>query len=245
MICRKIALDIYQFSGPLGDGIWGVNIFLLAGDCPTLIDAGFKGRAKELLKNIARLGFSPRDIKNIIVTHHHADHIGNLAELKETTRATIIAHPADASYIDGKLPQPEPKVSSWVKKALSPLHHLWETAPVAIDRLVNDGDELAFNGGIKVLHAPGHTPGSICLLVKSQGLLIAGDVLNRRLHLKLPAKMFTADPAQEIISVEKIARADFDSICFGHGAPIIGSAHSAVAHFLDRISTSAKQAGYL
>ncbi len=111
------------------------------------------------------------------------DHVGRLAELKKITRARVMAHPADAPYIDGRLPQPGPTRPRRLGTILAPLYRLWTTTPVALDRLVNDGDELPALGGIKVLHTPGHTPGSISLLLQKDRLVIAGDVLAHRFRL--------------------------------------------------------------
>ncbi len=96
---------IYQISGIWGTGIWGANVFLLVGNNLTLVDTGFKGRSTHILREIRRLGYSPFDIVNIIITHHHADHVGSLAALKKVTQAKVVAHPADAPYIEGRLPQ--------------------------------------------------------------------------------------------------------------------------------------------
>jgi len=133
---------IYQFSRFQGRGIWGANVFLLVGETLTLIDTGFKGRSIHIIRELARLGYSPADITSIIITHHHADHTGSLATLKEVTKAKVIAHTDYALYIDGSLPQPGPANPEWLGNMLSPINGLWATIPVAVDRLVGDGDEL-------------------------------------------------------------------------------------------------------
>ena len=228
---KKITPHVYQLSGIWGAGVWGANIFLLTGDNLTLVDTGFRGRTKQILKATRRLGYSPSDIGNIIITHHHADHIGNLASLKGLTGAKVIAHPADIPYIDGRLPQPGPIGPRWLKKTLASLFSLWTTTPVIVDVLVNDGDVLPMLGGIKVLHSPGHTPGSICLFLPQERLVIAGDVLTNTFRLSLPSKGYTVDIAQEIQSIQVVASLDFDTICFGHGSPLIGNARPAVYDF--------------
>jgi len=228
---EKITSRVYQLSGIWGTGVWGANVFLLLGNTLTLVDTGFRGRVTQILKAARRLGYSPSDIGNIIVTHHHADHIGSLAMLKKITHAKGMVHPADAPYIDGRLPQPGPAGPRWLRRALAPLLRLWTTAPVIVDILVNDGDDLPMLGGIKVLHTPGHTPGSICLFLPQERLVIAGDVLTNRFGLSLPSKTYTVDIAQEIQSIQVVASLDFDVICFGHGSPLIGNARPAVVDF--------------
>lgn len=228
---KEITPRVYQLSGIWGTGVWGVNVFLLMGNNLTLVDTGFRGRGTQILKKVRQLGYSPSDIANIIVTHHHADHIGSLAMLKKVTQAKIMAHPADAPYIDGRLPQPGPTGPQWLRQPLAPVLRLWNTAPVIVDIPINDGDELPMFGGIKVLHTPGHTPGSICLFLPQERLVIAGDVLANRFRLSLPSKAYTVDIVQEIQSIQRVASLDFDVICFGHGSPLIGNAHPAVVDF--------------
>jgi glyoxylase-like metal-dependent hydrolase (beta-lactamase superfamily II) len=218
-------------------GIWGANVFLLVGDTLTLVDTGFKGRSVHILREIARLGYSPTDVTSIIITHHHADHVGSLAALKEVTRAKVMAHHADASYIDGSLPQPGPTKPEWLSATLAPFHELWATTPVAVDVLVSDGDELPIMGGIKILHTPGHTPGSISLFLEKERLVIVGDVLSRTAGLSLPSKAFTINLVQEIQSIRKVASLDFDLICFGHGLALTHKAHQTIIDFARRIDS--------
>ncbi len=239
----EIIPGVYQLSGLWGGGVFGANVFLLVSDGLTLIDAGFRGRTTHILKEIRRLGYSPSDVTSIIVTHHHADHVGSLAALKKVTQARIVAHPSDAPYINGRLPQPGPARPWWLNRALLPLYQLWKTTPVDVDVLVNDGDDLPILGSTKVLHTPGHTPGSICLFVQHKRLVIAGDLLAHRRRLSLPAKAFTVDIAQEIQSIRKVASLDFDVICFGHGSPIVHQARVAIARFAEMLERKHQQAG--
>jgi glyoxylase-like metal-dependent hydrolase (beta-lactamase superfamily II) len=238
-IVTEIVTGVYLLSGFLGAGVWGANAYLLVDDGDlTLVDTGFSGRADRILEQVKELGYSPSDIHRIIITHHHADHIGSLAELKKVTQAEVIAHPADAPYIDGTLPQPGPARPQWLSKLFAPFSKLYSTEPVTVDTLVNDGDELPILGGIKILHTPGHTPGSICLYLPEKNLLIAGDLLANRFGLKLSSRAFTVDTSQEMQSIKRVAGLEFDVICFGHGSPIMHDAHQTVADFANRLTSS-------
>lgn len=230
--------NIYQFHRLRGMGIWGANVFLLVGNTLTLVDTGFRGRSVHILKEVARLGYSPVDISRIIITHHHADHIGSLAVLKKITQAEVFAHPADAPYIEGRLPQPGPARPRWFNNTLASLRGLWATVPVAVDTLVSDGDQLPILGGIKILHTPGHTPGSISLFLEKEGLVIVGDVLSNTFGLSFPSKAFTIDLAQDINSIKKLVDFDFNMICFGHGLPITRKARDAIIDFASRIESN-------
>ena len=238
-IVIEIIAGVYLLSGFFGAGVWGANVYLLVDDNDlTLVDTGFFGRADRILAQVKELGYSPSDINRIIITHHHADHIGSLAELKKVTQAEIIAHPADAPYIDGTLSQPGPARPQWLGKLLAPLSWMWATESVPVDTLVDDGDELPILGGIEILHTPGHTPGSICLYFQSKDLLIAGDLLANRFGLKLPSRGFTVDTVREMQSIKRVAGLEFDIICFGHGSPIMHDANQAVSDFADKVYPS-------
>lgn len=230
-----VTKNIYQLSGTISCGPRGANAFLLLDKKLTLVDTGLKGRAAHILGEIKKIGYSPSDIANIILTHHHTDHVGSLADLKQATGARVIAHPGDAPYIEGRLPQPGPSRPKWLAKALSPFHRLWASDPAGVDTLVNDGEMLPILGGVRIIHTPGHTPGSICLLIPQERLIIVGDLLRNTLGLKPPVGLFTVDMAQEISSIRKLTDLDFDAICFGHGRPLRHEANQAVSHLIRRL----------
>ncbi len=232
-----ITKNMHQLSSIKSTGIWGANIFLLLDKSVTIVDTGLKGKAASILKEVKRLGYAPSDIANIIITHHHADHAGSLAELKKATGARILAHPSDVPYIDGRLPQPGPARPRWLCKALAPFSRFWGTVPVSMDAPINDEDVLPVLGGVRILHTPGHTPGSISLHLPQSKLVIVGDLLANRFGLSLPSMLFTVDIAQEINSVKRLASLDFDIVCFGHGRPLLHEAHEKVARFAERLKS--------
>jgi len=227
--------NVYQSSGISGTRLAGANIFLLIDNGLTLVDTGLRGRSVHIVKEVKRLGYKPSDIGRIILTHHHSDHIGSLAELKNATGAKVMAHPADAPYIDGTLPQPGPARPKWLARMLSPFSSMWATVPAEVDRLLNDGDELPLLGGTRILHTPGYTPGSICLLIPQEKLVIVGDLLAHRFRLSLPSRLFTVDMEQEAKSIRKLAGLHFGVMAFGHGKPILRDAHQEVVHFVEKL----------
>ncbi len=230
-----ISRNIYQISAVSGRGLWGGNVFLLTERKLTLVDTGYKGGARRVLSEVSRLGYAPSDIANIVITHHHADHVGNIFELKRASQAKVFAHLTDTPYIEGSLPQPGPTRPRWLSRLPAPMRRLWSAQPAAVDILVRDGDELPILGGTKVLHTPGHTPGSICLFLKQEQLIIAGDVLNNRLGLGLPSKAFSIDMAQNIRAIKRLATMDLKIACFGHGPPLTHDAGAAILNFTQRL----------
>lgn len=227
----EITPCVYQVGGLWGSGILGANVYLIVDYDVTLVDTGFKGRLRSIVDSVHSLGYPLSDVKRIIITHHHSDHTGNLARLKELTNAVVIAHAWDAPYVDGTFSQPGPQRPAWLSKYLASFNWSWGFAPVKVDMVVNDGDELPLLGGVQIVHTPGHTPGSICLWLKHKRVLIVGDLLANRFGLRLPALMFTADVTQEVRSINKILGLDFEVICFGHGLPMTRHARETVARF--------------
>jgi glyoxylase-like metal-dependent hydrolase (beta-lactamase superfamily II) len=230
----RITQNIYQLNGLFGTGVWGANIFLLVGNNElTLVDTGFKGRASGVLSEIRKMGYAPSSVTRILVTHHHIDHIGSLADLKRATGATIFAHPADIPYINGTLPHPGPIKRGANGRLLALALKLWTHSPLDVDVALEENDVLPVLGGIEVVHTPGHTPGCISFLLQQEGVVIVGDLLSHGAFLRLPAKDFTIDPVKEIESIGKLATLDFETICFGHGKPIVGKAHHVISSFAE------------
>lgn len=228
----EIVTGIFKLSGWWDQADLGANVYLIAGaDDLVLVDAGFRGKEHEILRRVYRLGFPPARIKTIIVTHHHPDHVGGLSRLKELTGASVIAHSADAPYIDGRLSQPGPQRPGWLRRMSGLFEGFLGTAPVAVDIEVKDGDELPAAGGIRILHTPGHTPGSICVFFRDRGVVFTGDLLAQRFGIKLPSIPFTVDVDQLRRSIGRLAGQEFSAACFGHGSALTGDADKRVRRF--------------
>src|SRR3990172_12931399 len=149
-------------SGVYGIGMGYVNAFLIAGDDGlTLVDSGLPRKKDRILSAVAGLGRQPADLKQVLITHHHIDHMGSLGDLKEATGAKSYVHALDSPVVRGERPQPGPNPASILGKFAGPLIERFGPAPTTapLDVEVADGEELAVAGGIRVGHTPGHTPG--------------------------------------------------------------------------------------
>jgi glyoxylase-like metal-dependent hydrolase (beta-lactamase superfamily II) len=228
---QKITDNIFQISGAWGSReILGGNVFILADKQLTLVDAGYSG-TDCILESIRQLGYSPVDIHSIILTHHHPDHIRGLAYLKNNSRAQVLAHADEAPYVTGQISQPGPCSPIWLKYLASPFRRLWATRAIHVDTVLHDGDELPILGGVRIVHTPGHTPGSIILYFYRLKAVIIGDLLTHGDKLYLPSREFTVDKAAERESIRKVSGLDFEIACFGHGPPLLHDANLYLREF--------------
>jgi hydroxyacylglutathione hydrolase len=213
--------NIYQLKG-----IRGANIYLLhSADKLSLIDTGMPGQAAKILTKIREFGFNSSQLKNIILTHAHIDHIGSTKELADITSAHILAHNQESPFIEQTDILPVASglagLFKWLEKWLLP-----RSAAASVDRGLEDGERLDILGGVQVIHTPGHTPGAICLYQPEKKILFCGDTLfnqhpvTGRPGLRLPIKTFTIDRETARKSVEKLTRFSIKTIFFGHGKPI-------------------------
>ena len=193
---------------------WGAGV--------TVIDAGVAGSAAAILRGVAAVGRRPEDVQEIVLTHFHDDHRGGAAELVERTRAAVLAHRADAPVIRGQQPQPPPDLADFERPLAAAIFPTVPRAgPVRVDREMDDGDATA--GGGVILSVPGHTPGSIALLLPQLGVLFTGDTIAS--HDGEPILgVFNIDRVAAMESVRRQAGLDFEVACFGHGSPIVGGA---------------------
>jgi glyoxylase-like metal-dependent hydrolase (beta-lactamase superfamily II) len=209
-------------------GVKGVNVYLLLGSTLTLVDTGMPGNANAILGYIDSLGLAPAGLARIVLTHHHLDHVGSAAALKQRTAAQLLAHPADVPFIARECAPPPPRNAlDRLLGRLVPI--LIRAEPAPVDLTVQDGDRLDLLGGATVVHVPGHSPGSIALHLPSERVLICGDAIDhRRNRLEPPSKLFTADMDQALASLRRLAELEFDLLCPGHGDPIVGGAGEQV-----------------
>ena len=200
----------------------GRAYLVIDADRVTLIDTGLRGSAERVLRAVESAGRKPKDVCQVIISHHHGDHIGGLAELVERTGAQVMVHSLDAPVVRGEQPPPGPSSGGLLKPLINFMSSRMVAipTPVAVDRELSDGDEIDALDGIRVVHTPGHTPGSICLYSPKRRLLFTGDAVANNFGLRPPMGWYTEDMARAKESIRKLAALDFEAAFFGHGRPI-------------------------
>lgn len=212
------------------------SVFLLVEDSVTIIDAGRRGSGKRILEYLTRLGRSPQDVSQIVSTHYHLDHIGDVAHLKESCSAQAAVHEAEVAYVQRDIALPSPFRNRVAALLMAPFISLVQPAPFSVELPLRDGDRLDALGGMEVIHCPGHTPGSISLYFAAEGLLIAGDALQcRGGRLGLPARSVTWDMVKAKESIRRLAQLDIEILCFSHFPPLVEGASKALRRFAETL----------
>ncbi len=198
------------------------NAFLIEGDDGlALIDAGFPGKQAVLFGAIRELGRSPDQLKHLIFTHGHPDHIGSAAAIVRETGARTYMHALDIPIAESGGPfRPMRAAPGLLRRAMCTLffHPDERVEPVAIDQPLIPGEILPVAGGFEVIHTPGHCAGQVALLWRPGRMLFAGDVCMNLMGLGDPVGFENLNDGRA--SQRKLAELSFDAAGFGHGAPI-------------------------
>ncbi len=161
-----------------------------------------RGSLPRLQAAIRALGRSPDEIARFVVTHAHPDHIGG------ASGAEVFVHPADRERAL--------RLNAGTVARRFAVRRLGPTTDLL------DGTVLSALGGLRVIHTPGHTPGSVCFYSQRSGLLFSGDALWRSVSgvLHRPNRYWSEDLAQARTSVGRLATFDVGTILFGHLPPL-------------------------
>ncbi len=234
---REIMPGVYTFSGLLVGRVYAIR----DADGLTLIDAGMAPAAERILRQLAAAGFRPGDVRRILITHAHFDHIGGLPRLQAATGAQVIASAVEAPIVAGEALQVYPPLSDLpfpdrlLRLGQAEARRLPGTP---VDRAVADGEVLTdIMAGLQVVLTPGHTPGHAAFWQPDRRVLFCGDALMRMGgRLSLPIRAFTTDKAATRQSIARLAALQPEVVCFGHGAPLVQDAARALAAFAGKSS---------
>ncbi len=198
---------------------FGVNSYLVKNEEGFfLIDTGFKKKRGQLEQELSEAGCSPGDLKLIILTHGHVDHVGNAAYLRDRYGAEIAMHGGDSAMVEsGDMFIDTGGAVVGLVGALMKILGLSDYERFTPDIMLEDGQDLSAHGlDATVIHTPGHSEGSICI-ENVEGDLFCGDLFN---NTKKPEKAsLIQDPDKLEASVEKIMASEYKSVYPGHGEP--------------------------
>ncbi|MET7987714.1 MULTISPECIES: MBL fold metallo-hydrolase [unclassified Streptomyces] len=193
-----------------------------------IVDTGVAGRAPAMLQQIADAGLRPTDVNLIVLTHHHADHSGSALDLRAATGAPIAIHRDDADQLrrGGRV---DLHPTSLVPRLMKVMLAKTEIPAIEPDIILGDEEDLARHGGIgRSFVTPGHTPGSVCVLLPDHSI-VAGDALSGGIMRARTARkpMFATDLDAAGHSMRVIAGHAPTTVYVGHGghltAPSVAS----------------------
>lgn len=234
-LARPVCPILLPTPYPVGP-VW---VYLLAGDPLTLVDTGPATRAawRELQARLQGLGVALRDIRRVLVTHGHHDHMG-LARRLQRLGAEVFAHPADRNNLRlrrhfSRLDRVLKELGVSFPKRVVMMVGLWAldrtSEPLAHFTPLADGHELASDHGpIRVRHVPGHSPGHVAFELPEDGVWLSGDVLLSGIVPNAVLEPDPDDPSQPFPALavyrrtlEQLASAPPRALLPAHGPAIL------------------------
>jgi glyoxylase-like metal-dependent hydrolase (beta-lactamase superfamily II) len=235
-------MNIIPLSIPTPFYVGDVNVYLIREDPLTLIDVGPKTKEAEevLRRRLAEKGVQFSDVRRIVLTHAHEDHCGLAKQIRdEAKNAEVFVHEWETGHLFGRLAHDEHRDlmarSGVPDEVFSEMRALYDAVSLLTDSL-DDGDALPLrdemefefsSGSLRVLHTPGHTPGSCSFVRESNRTLICGDCVLKRIT---PNPILSPDPldpsrrfrslAEYLVSLAKLRSYSPTLAYGGHGEPV-------------------------
>lgn len=235
-------MKIIPLSIPTPFYVGDVNVYLVREDPLTLIDVGPKTPQAEtaLRTELGRHGIQLSDIRRVVLTHSHEDHCGLAKKVRdEAKNADVFVHRWETGHLFGRLARDEHRdllLRSGVPASVfEEMQGLYESISLLTDSLaegefidLEDEMELDFaNGSLRVLHTPGHTPGSCSFVREADRTLICGDCVLKRIT---PNPIVSPDPvdrsrrfaslAEYLVSLARLRSYSPTLVHGGHGGSI-------------------------
>jgi glyoxylase-like metal-dependent hydrolase (beta-lactamase superfamily II) len=234
---QDVAEGVSWFRDPV------VNWYLVAeGDSYTAVDAGLPPDWDELVAALRAAGHGPAALEAVVLTHAHVDHLGFAERARAQAGARVYVHEADAGNLNTV------KMASSERSPMLYLgHRQTRTLMATLARTggprakwvkeyatYTDGETLDAPGRPRTIHLPGHTWGSCALHLPERGVLFVGDAFvvqdpyTGAAGPRIVARAATANSAQALRSLDRLADVEADVVLTGHGEPWRGGTAEAV-----------------
>lgn len=178
------------------------NVYIVANQNNAMVvDPG--GEADKIIDKLNELNVN---LKYIVLTHCHSDHIGAVVELQEAKGGKVLASSEDGKAINNPIRNLAPFVGSKLKK-------------IDVDKFLNEGDKICLGDEeFEIIETPGHTKGGICIYSPKQKVLFSGDTIFKGTYGRtdLPSSSYI-DIRSSISKLMKLP--DETNVYPGHGRP--------------------------
>jgi glyoxylase-like metal-dependent hydrolase (beta-lactamase superfamily II) len=204
----------------------------------TVVDAGVSGLYTNFPRELASMGRTIADVRALVLTHGHSDHIGFAERLRNDRQVPVWIHEADAALARGEIPNPSKGFGP--TKIVPLMGFLWysvlrgglRTRHLGEVSTFGDGATLEVPGSPRVILTSGHTPGSAALHLPSRNVLLIGDAF-ATYAVTTGARgpriaPFTADAARALESLTRIEDVPADLVLPGHGEAWTGGIREAI-----------------
>jgi glyoxylase-like metal-dependent hydrolase (beta-lactamase superfamily II) len=219
-ISDNIHVFDFNFSGPMRNHVYIVKDQKDA----VLIDAHIGQETLKVISAIKKV--TPlENLKSVILTHGHMDHTGACPYIEENTNASISAHIADAQYIEEPWTQflTLYKDVGTTQQAYQDFITQAGGRGVTVTNPLHNRDTIKVGTiELKIIHTPGHSPGSICIYKPETKTLFTGDVLIPNHWYKMMLGVFQ-DASKHIQSMKLLSEMDIQMLCPGHEPVLLGS----------------------
>ena len=224
----RLRIEIAARIRRLGGGL--VNSYLVEdGGGVTIVDAGAPAYWGDLPAELAAMGRSLADVRSVVLTHGHSDHIGYAERIRRERSVPVRVHELDAALARGEVPNPAKGVRPFRLRPLlsflvwSARHGLLRFPRIREVATFGDGATLDLPGSPRVILVPGHTPGSAVLHFAGHDALFVGDALaTYSVTTGAEGPMvapFTADAPRAVASLDRIRDLGSSLLLPGHGQP--------------------------
>ncbi|MFS0781044.1 MBL fold metallo-hydrolase [Bacillus sp. 1P06AnD] len=232
--------NVAQITLPTTFAVGDVNAFVLKGEALTLVDSGVNTQeAKQAIQSgLAELKLSMDDIEQMIITHHHPDHVGGISFFDEAV--PLLGHAYNVPWLGGSKQFAEEYVDFYLKLAKEmgvPEHYLSMFGKLKsnlgygsnrpLTQSLKEGDSVPGHPGWTVLETPGHAESHIALYKESEGALIGGDLLLSKVSpnplIEPPMEKGQERPKSQLLlneSLRRIYELPLSIVYAGHGDPI-------------------------
>jgi glyoxylase-like metal-dependent hydrolase (beta-lactamase superfamily II) len=235
---------------PVVPGVWRagtryVNWYVVDGGAAglTVVDAGLPRYREQLMPTLAAIERAPSDVRAVVLTHGHIDHIGMAAALAESG-ATVHLHPADMPLAAAPRTNTSQRPAwhylkwpaSWAFAAHAVAQGVSKPDPMPDAAPLVDGATVEVPGSPSVTHVPGHTDGSCVLEFREHGVVFVGDLMctlsflsGRPADPQLQTRASNRSSAQAMQSLDRLQGIAAHTVLPGHGGPWLDGVEAAAA----------------